>query len=236
MATLLPATLQDIQDEIHTLTTGDDVTPDPTDDQWISRLRYINLAIRIWLSQDVEWKELSGTYSGSVIAANTTVYDLGNADSFNVLNSLIQLKDATGNLTFIDVIKPEDRIKYPNNTGQYAYVTGNAADGYSLVIGWVPKTGDNLIGTTIQFDYQKTANRLSKTTDKPIMRDPSYISFWSAAQELQFNGSTNLAQTYLDQADDAMRLMKIRNEMAPAYASNALVDVEVTRNNDAFGD
>jgi hypothetical protein len=67
------------------------------------------------------------------------------------------------------------------------------------------------------------------------MSDPNYIIYWASAQELIFNGRTDLGQVYLTASVESMDNMRINNIVMPNYASQEVEDVDSIRDNAAFG-
>jgi hypothetical protein len=137
---------------------------------------------------------------------------------------------------YLDVIPASDMQKYPGGNTGVCYFTGNNKEGFTLNLGWMPTASTQYTGATFNFDYNKSANRLSSPTDKPQMNDPDYIVFWASSQELLFNGRTTLAELYLSDSDALMQGMKVTNEMVPIYGSLKIPDNDFVRDSDIWGE
>lgn len=234
MANLLPVTVQDAQAKINTLTSSSIDTPATTDDQWGIRLNYLQLAVSSWARQDVSWRELYVTYTSSATLTTATSYPIDGVSDFRMLSSLLRLHDSAGSIKYIDVIDPEQATVY-GGKGRFAYITGNAAIGFTLNLGWAPVAGDSDYGNTFDFDYYSSGAKPVNATDKFQMSDPDYAIYWAAAQELLFNGRTDLGTAYQTMATECMDNMRIKNELLPAYASMAIADVDSIRDNAIMG-
>lgn len=234
MAVATPMTLQDILDEIYVNVDDDPTSSTTVDDEQTARIRLCNSAIRAWERQDVYWRELWTLYTHSSTLSGATTYSISATD-FLQPGSLLYLTDSDGNVSFIDMISPEQALKYVETTGRAAFITGNPSSGWTLNLTWTPSSGDGTYGSTPSFYYYKSAKTLSATTDKPEMLDPNFIVWYVTAQKHLFNGRTDMAQDALAQAQECMDNMRVKNELMVNYADNSIEDVELVRNNDSFG-
>lgn len=231
----IPMTVQDIMDQIYILVDDDPTSSTTQDDEWTARLGLINAAIRAWGRQDVLWKELWKLYTHASTITTSTTYPIAATDYLQA-GSLLYLTDADGNVSFVDLIKPEQAIKYTQNGPQQAaFITGNPSTGWTLNLTWSPVAGDNTYGLTPSFYYYKAPSTVSATTDKPEMSDPSYCVWYVTSQKQLFNGRTDLSVEAGSQAQECMDNMRIRNEMVANYEDNAIEDVELFRYNDSLG-
>jgi hypothetical protein len=234
MASATPMSLQDILDEIYVNVDDDPTSSTTQDDEQTARIRLVNSGIRAWERQDVYWRELWTLYTGQALS-NTNTYPI-DASDFLQPGSLLYLTDASGNVTFIDVIDPTQAIRYAQNgESRAAYFTGNQNTGFTLNLTWTPTTGDNAYGLTYSFYYYKSASRLAFTNDIPEMMDSNYLVWYATAQKHLFNNRTDMAQDAMAQAQDCMDNMRIKNELMVNYGDNSLQDVEQFRYNDSLG-
>lgn len=227
--------VQDILDQVYVNVDDDPTSSTTADDEQTARIRLINSAIRAWGRQDVLWKELWTLYTHGSGLTNTTTYPIAATDYLQP-GSLLYLTDSNGNQSFIDIIKPEQAIKYvqqgPRNA---AFITGNPSTGWTLNLTWTPSVGDQYYGLIPSFYYYKSPATVSATTDKPEMSDPSYCVWYVTAQKQLFNNRTDMAEDAMSQATECMDNMRIRNEMVANYQDNTIEDVDLFRYNDSLG-
>ncbi len=238
MATpLTPMTVQDLMDQIYVNVDDDPTSSTSEDDEWTSRLRLINAGIGAWQRQDVYWRELWKKYTFGSGLSSTNTYPI-TATDFLQPGSLIYLSDPnnSANIQFIDVVSPEQAIKYvQNGPKNAAFFTGNPSSGWTLNLTWTPVVGDNFYGWIPSFYYYKSANRVATTTDAPEMSDPTYLVWYVTGQKHLFNNRTDMASDASAQAQEAMDNMRIRNELMVPYGDNSLEDIELFRYNDSLG-
>ncbi len=233
-------TLQTIQDRIHTLVENDPNTPPSTDDEWVVRYQLIKQAINNWESEDVNWNELWSRYTMTqVIAANKTAYSLvSELPDFNQPGSYVKIIDPTSTgTTYLEVINPADMTKYRDSAWK-TYFTGDTGNGYTLNLGWTPSSSDPFIGDQISFMYYKSASTPASATDttwSPQMSNPDYITFWVAAQKHLMDGNTNQYNVFSSMAQENMDKMKAFNEVRPINSDMRMDDVELIKDNAAFG-
>lgn len=67
MANTNPETLQDLQDEINTLVSNDNDTPEEGDDEWVTRNNLIWTAIRTWGNTKDVFGKSCGAHSAVVL-------------------------------------------------------------------------------------------------------------------------------------------------------------------------
>lgn len=230
-----PMTVQDILDEVYVNVDDDPTSSTTADDEQTSRIRLINSGIRAWERQDVYWRELWTLYTHASTLTGTKTYPIAATD-FLQPGSLLYLTDSNNNVSFIDMISPEQAIKYTQNGPQQAaFITGNPATGWTLNLTWTPASGDGTYGLTPSFYYYKSANRIASATDTPEMLDPNYLVWYVTAQKHLFNGRTDMAQDAMSQAQECMDNMRIKNELMVNYGDNSVEDTELFRYNDSLG-
>lgn len=237
-------TVQDILDEVYVNVDDDPTSSTTADDEQTSRIRLINMAIGAWARQDVYWRELWTKYTHASTLSGTTTYPIAATD-FLQPGSLLYLTDANGAVKFLDVISPEQQLKYvqpANNAGQInvvrpaAFVTGNPATGWTLNLTFTPQSGDGYYGSTPSLYYYKTPLKMGAVSDTPEMSDPSFIVWYVTYQKHLFNSRTDQAEEALGQANEAMQNMKIRNEMMVQYGNNEIEDADLVRYGDMLGE
>ena len=231
---LVPFTVQDIMNSVY-VNVDDDITSATTiDDEWNARLQLINMGIGAWERQDVYWRELWKNYTFPETISSATTYSVSATD-FLMPGSLLFCTDSSGNVQILDIIFPQDVIKYVNNGGRAAYFTGNAASGWTLNLTWTPTQGDGIYGTTPSVYYYKSANRVSGPTDVPEMSDPTYLVWYVTYQKQLFYNRTDMAQDALTQSQESMMNMRIKNELNVNFGSNRIEDPEMWRDGDRLG-
>lgn len=233
MATTTPMTLQDILDEIYVAVDNDPTNSTTVDDEQTSRIRLCNMAIKAWESEDVYWDELWSTYTHGATVSGATTYTISASD-FRSEGSYVKFS-LNGADTYLEIVKPEDGFKYALSGSKACYITGNPSAGWTLNLTWTPVSGDGFYGATISLNYYKAATKLSATTDKPEMSDPSYIVDFVSYRKNLYNGRGNVAQDYLASMSQKLDNMEYRNAMRVQFASDEISDLDLIRNNAALG-
>lgn len=227
-------TLTQLQQNLHALIENDSDTPESTDDTYTVRTRLINQAILQWENErDVLWKELWATESGNdTVTASDTDYDA--PANFKMPGGYVWFTDADGNVTKLPIVDVEDVQTYDGDE-KICYFTGNPQDGYVLNLGWSPTASDQLTGQAISYDYYKTADQLSSASDTAEMSDPSFIVFWVAAHQSQVEGDFNSYTVFFQQAQEALRRMRVANETGTNHQNMNLEDEEWIQDSVAMG-
>lgn len=213
--------LSTLQDNIHSLLENDSDTPESTDDSYTTRTRLINQAIYQWENErDILWKELWATKNDQTVAESDTDYTA--PTNFKMPGGYVSFI-LNGSTTKLPVISVEDYQTYDGEE-RVCYFTGNPQDGYVLNLGWTPASTDPLLGATISYNYYKTADQMSATSDKPEMSDPMFIVFWVAAHQSQAEGDFNAYNVFFNQSQEALRRMIIANETGTNHQNEVLED------------
>lgn len=234
---IVPFTVQDIMDQVYVNVDDDPTSSLTQDDEFTSRLRLINMGIGAWERQDVYWRELWKLYTHASGLTTATTYTIAATD-FLMPGSLLYLTNPTNstNVEFIDMIDPTQAIKYVQQQGKRgAFITGNAATGWTLNLTWTPQTSDTDYGFIPSFYYYKSAARVAVTTDVPEMSDPTYLVWYVTYQKQLFNNRTDMAQDAMSQTQECMDNMRIKNELTVNYGDNTIEDPDVFRYNDSLG-
>lgn len=227
-------TLSTLQGHLHRLVANDADTPASTDDDWTIRKDLMNQAIYAWENEsDVLWRELwKKETSGGTVAAGTTSYTVS-ANDFKRPGGYLVLDDGT-NQTKIKIIPPHTAQKYQNDV-RLAYFTGNPQDGYTLNLLWTPATGDGTTGSTITYDYYKTADQLSASADIPEMPDPMFIVYYAGAEVKRMEDDLNSFTTLNAKAAQSLLQMRVANFTGSPYELSTLEDEGADEDGYAFG-
>jgi len=230
-------TESDLQDAIHTLYETDATTPASTDDDYIIRRRLINVAINRWENNmGTIWNELwtntsvVSTGATLTIATDDTTYNA--PTSFLFPGGFVKIMDGTNIHQTIPVIKPEEAQIY--TTTQAAYFTGNPKDGYVLNLTQKPQS--NINGFTLKYDYYKRAEAMDATTDIPEMADPYYIVYAVVSELHKGDNNITLYQAALQEAEERLRQMVMKNTMYANYQDHGLQDQQYINTGGTFGE
>ena len=235
MATI-QSTESDLQDAIHTLYEVDATTPASTDDDYLLRRRLINIAINRWeKNMGILWNELwtntTLNSTGAVLTLSTTTTIYAAPDAFVFAGGFVRITDGTDTLSTIAVIKPEEA--QINTTHLAAYFTGNPKTGYDLNLTQEP--GDSLNGKILEYDYYKMASASTLTTDIPEMSDPYYIVYAVVAELHKGDNNINLYQTALQEAEERIKQMVMKNTMYSNYQDQGIQDQQYISTGGVFG-
>lgn len=233
----VPYSVQDIMDEIYVAVDNDPTSStDSTQDEWLARLRLINMGISAWERQDVNWKELWNVYTYPTPVAASQSFVLTNlADYRRLLGGFVTFTDTNGNVTLMDVIRV-DEGQYFSFAGQRkCYLVGNASGGWTFNFTFPITATDALVGQTLTIPYYKSALKMAVATDKPEMSDPSYLVNYVAYKKNFFNGRTDIGNDYSNDAQEAMDNMRVRNETPGPNQDNRIADTDIIRDGSSFG-
>jgi hypothetical protein len=227
----------DLQDAIHTIYEVDSTTPAVTDDDYIIRRRLINVMINRWENNmGTLWNELwtntdrVSTGANLTIVAGDTTYNAPTAFLFP--GGFVEIIDSNNAKQRIPVIKPEEAQVYQNN--QAAYFTGNPSSGYVLNLTVAPDA--NTAGKTLRYDYYKRAEAVDNTTDVPEMADSYYIVYGVVAELYKGDNNIVLYESALQEAEERLRQMVMKNTMYANYQDYGLQDQQFITSGGAFGD
>ena len=223
-------------DEIYVAVDNDPTSSaDSTQDEWVARLRLINMGLRAWERQDVSWNELWTLYTHATAVTTSSSYIMAATDFRFMPGSYLQFKDSNGNYQYMDIIKPDVAQQNIKVGARKAWITGNASAGYTINFTFTPTVTDQLIGMSMSLYYYKSAKKMALATDIPEMGDPSCLVSYVAAKKNLFNGRSGIAQDYLSDWQESMDNMRIRNEMTIPYGDNRIPDGDIVRDGDSFG-
>jgi hypothetical protein len=210
-----PATLADMQQQLHTLYESNVSQPVFGDLDYTVRTGYLNAAIHKWESLDgVLWNELYATNSATATDGTTTVFTL--PTNLNHLTGNVQVLIPSGTYIDYQTIPEQEAHKHrAADTQTYAFVTGTPG-AYSINFTQAPPVG------TLVIPYYKHATELSAASDVTEVPDPYYL-IYSALADLQLYASNYYAYNAAgQQAEAALQSMKVRNESLPYYQPNAV--------------
>lgn len=236
MASLSPYTTQDLMDAIYVAVDNDpSSSSDATQDEWVARLRLINMGIAAWDRQDVIWNELWTLYTHPTPVTATNTFLITTTDYRQYPGAYLMFTAANNTVQYMDIINPNQAQQYINIGSRKAYITGNAAVGFTINFTFTPSATDSLIGNIMALYYYKSPAKMVDGTSKPEMSDPQYLVSYVAAKKNLFNGRTAIAEDFLDDAEASMDNMRIRNEFVIPGGDNRIPDVDITRDGDSFG-
>ena len=119
------------------------------------------VGINTWENeQNTLWNELwvmdPPTFT---ITVGTTVFDLPSDFKFiggGVLNLALLGSTATNpSIQPIPVKMLAEKVLNSTGTAKECYISGNSVNGYTITLGWTPKTGDVEIGGVVSYYYYK---------------------------------------------------------------------------------
>jgi len=174
-------------------------------------------------------------YTHATPVSTVATYAISATDFRAYPGSYIMFTDANGNIQYMDIVKPENAIPLIKIGARRAFITGNPSVGYTINFTFTPTASDQLIGLTMSLYYYKSALKMASATDKPEMNDPQYLVSYVAAKKNLFNGRADIANDYLEDAQEAMDNMRIRNEFVVPYGDNRTPDVDIVRDGDSLG-
>ena len=131
----------------------------------------------------------------------------------------------------VPVKKLEEIELNPYNNKREFYVSGSIPNGFNLLLGWTPQTGDAEIGATVSFRYYRYAIQLVNPQDVPEMSDPNFITYKVAAAYARNNFNMNLYQINENLANYSLTNMRKANSMASNFMDDYIKDVDYLTNN-----
>lgn len=226
MANVDPQTISDIQDSINTLVSNDNDTPTEGDDEWITRLNLIWVAIRNWgTSKDILWHELWATYTLVASLSGTTTYAMATLTNYRFAGGYLRLT-LSGATSYVPFIKASQARQYIDSGAKAAYITGSQSDGFTLNLTWTPTAGDGTFGANAAFDYYGFPSKPTAGTDKVQMSDANYIVYWVAGQKSLLESQRNKYSVYDAEATESMDNMVIMNDLLPDYQNNQVENTD----------
>lgn len=213
---------------------GDADTPESTDDEYTLAKGYANSAINMWYREGgMLWNELRVKLSDAATGDKTTSDGTTSYDcpsDFRFPGGYVRLVDAAGASKYYAVI-PEYKIQlYDNETANICWFTGNPQDGYDLNFLNDPD------GTyTISYEYYKTPDTLSATSDVPEMDDPYFIVWFIVWRMYKNDGQHDESNEAKDIMSGKLSQMKDKNIMNPWYQDSRVEDFQMDQGTGGFG-
>lgn len=216
MATL---TEQNIIDAIYQLYETDDAGWDSTSSEYITARGYINASVKDWASKDT-WRDLFSTLTAAADGTKTLTagdWTYTCPTNFAHITSWVRTVDASGGVTFWEVIPPEKVAKLADSDGKYCYITGSVKAGFTLNF----NNKETLTtGDTINYEYYITPTVYSGTTSTSEIPDPYYCVYYALARFLRNDGEDFSYEE--GKAREIMDSMLTRNQQGYWDISNAI--------------
>lgn len=227
-------TLDQVQQAIHTLYEGDTDVPVFGDDDYTTRTRLSNAAINRWEREDgVLWNELWVKLADAADGTKTTsasTYQYACPTDFAFPGGYVRLFTTAGQSTYYSVIEPGKAQLWDNEDRKVCYFTGNPGDGY-----YVNFLDTHDASLTISYEYYKTADTLSNTTDVAEMADPYFMVYFSVSRLYELDNRISLSQKAFQEAESRLSQMRLRNMQPTWYQDSRVEDNEFEQGVAGFG-
>lgn len=232
---------QQLINGIQLLTLNDPTSPAAGSQEFIIYSQMIgNLAIPTWENErGTLWNELwVPVANGGTIQASTSSFAL--PDDFKFIgDGFVWINYPNGTATvpqrrpFPVKMLPEYGLNEVQNRPQF-YISGNAINGFTLLLGWIPQAGSAEIGATISYRYYKHASiptydssgNVIDLADVPEMSDPNFIMYKVSAQVSANNFNSTLYQIMEDKANYSLLNMRMANDMASNFMDDYVKDID----------
>lgn len=197
MALVQPATLADLQKEIHTLFSNGVDYPSADEEDYQVRTALLNTAAQTWQDTDgIEWEELFDVKNDQTIAAAgdaqldcpTTLWRPPKAVKL-LLN---------GNTYRLPLI-PQKRIDDDGLPASYCYISGTTGVKKLNLVG-IPA---DYVGATVRYRFKRYATKLVAPTDALDMANPNYAVFRVVSILFQLAHNNTGFTIYHDLAEEA---------------------------------
>lgn len=227
-------TLDGIVQAVWTLYEGDTDTPSSGEEDYTLITRLANAAINRWEHEDgVFWSELwvnlTDAADGDKTSADGTLaYDC--PTDFLRPGGYVRLVDSNSNSKYFSVIPIEKVQLFDNEDKQICYFTGNPQDGFTL------NFLDDPDGTyTIYYEYYKSADTLSATSDIPEMSDPYFIVYFVISRMYELDGQQGSSSKAFQESEARLAQMRTRNFQEPNWQDNRIEDLTTEQGFGGFG-
>lgn len=217
-------TLLEAQELIHSLYEGDSDNPTSTgDDDWVLRARYAKQAVLRWQNDEdgTLWRELYINLSDAATGDKTVTSPIVAAqqcdapDDFVFLNGYVRI-----GTEFFEQILPEQAQSVTLTPERHVvWVTGNASVGFTINFYGL---SDAMVGQTIEYEYYKTADIPSQSSDEFEMSNPLYVVNSVVADLFSGDGDTNRSGKHFTIAEQLYSGMKLKNMQLGALQSNQI--------------
>lgn len=212
-----------LQDAVQGLYEGDTSTPAATDEDYLARREIFNAAINRWEEYEgTLWRELWGTLTDAAdgtktTAASTLAYSA--PTNFRFPGGYVRLSGDSN--TYYRVIPVEKVQALDNVDKKVVYFTGNPQDGYNLNFLDQPEASK-----TILYEYYKTADTITATTDNLEMADPYFVVYFALARLYKQDNQIGNSTEAFREAESRLQQMKIKNMMQPPFQEHAIDDLD----------
>lgn len=205
MASTEPMTLDEIQNEVHNLYQNGIDVPAFGEDDYTLRTAIINHYIRVWeLLDGVKWRELMEVDRSQVMDSASKIITLDSGFRRLAPRSKVFVIRASDGYRKPITIYSQERLDDDDlDTNGYCWVSGrNGA--FKLNFSGI---GQEYIGGTIQYRFQRFASRLGQPADVPDLSNPQYLVSMTVARLFKLAGRTTDYQVNFDDAQDALSSM-----------------------------
>jgi hypothetical protein len=207
---------------------GEATPPTSSDDEWTIAIRNYNAALlRMSTYDDVKWNFMWSTLQSSaavkILSTGVTTY-----------TAPTDMQEPGGVLTFIDsnsnrllypILQPHE-VQVTNQLSTYGYFTGNSQTGFTLHVNPSPTATVN--GYGIDYDYYKKPTLLIPATEAGTTLipggDPMFYANFMLAMRFRNTRNYPSYQTALRDAEEALKLMKIKNNSGTYFNQWSMQD------------
>lgn len=217
-------TIAQVMQEFHKLYAHDTDYPDSSEDEFITRVAYLNDARNVWKNKKgVQWSTLFDTYSDIFVAGTlqATLSTLGKPAGFmrvTPTNSSERLYH------FVPVHKVQIMTVEQLNEKPIFWVTGKPGE-YKINVYPAPSVDNGLIGAAYSFDYyNRITNVTGVETSYIEMTDPYFAIYWMLFRQYTDDGSDQ-DSTMFQIANEKLDAMHIENDSSPFYQDNSFEDI-----------
>lgn len=200
---------QEYQDALSALYDGTADTPVATDDDYLTRRRLGNVAIRAWENDGgYLWNELQTFDASQIIVAGTSTYPA--PITFKQASGYVYLLSGGIRQAKYPIVKPAE-AQNMDESAIYAYFTGNKKLGYTLHLNPTPTVSSN--GFTVKYDYYKHATPTAAPADVIEMADADFVTYSVLSELHKSDGNITGFTAALEEAQNRLKQMEIRQTM-----------------------
>lgn len=197
----------------YTLYRAEATVPTSSDDEYTIGMRLANAAISRWENYDgTYWKELFTTAqtnsTGGVVTITTGTTSYAAPTAMREAGGYVKIKNSSGNtVQTYGIIEPQE-AQFKDDSGHYAYFTGNPTAGFLLHLNPAPPSALN--GLAIDYVYYKQSTEFSSGSSTTEMAEPYFIVHHVLAN--RFRASRNpYYESATRDAEDALKTMQMDN-------------------------
>lgn len=219
------STLSDAITFLNSLYEQDSTAPSSGDEDYTVWTALLNVAVNVWETEEgVLWNELFAKLSSALDGDKTATpgdYSYACPTDFVFPSSGIVWIGSGVNKTPFKVIKREEKNQYEINADNWCYfLTGN-----SPTLEFNPNC--TIPSGTINYEYYKTATKLTSSSDKFDMSDPMFAVYYALSELRKDEGDTAAAAI----ATQKLESMKTKNLMTAHGQSDQIIN----QTDDGFG-